>query len=84
MFWFLRLCGFLTVDLLCIQAAAGTGLLPLPRSVLARVLVSGGVGGCFGLFLCGTFLPPSPVLYAPCPLRDTPFVVLGRVFATYA
>ena len=58
-----RWARWLLLFALSVAAAAATGLLALPRSMLARVFVSGSVGGSFGLFVCGTFLPPSPVLY---------------------
>lgn len=54
---------WLLMAALSLLAAAGTGMLALPRSLLARVAVSGGVGGSLGLYMCGTFLPPSPTLY---------------------
>ncbi len=38
-------------------------LLQLPRSLLARVVASCGIGGSLGLWLCGTFLPPSASIF---------------------
>ena len=59
-----RWTSWLLLVALSLSAAVATGILPLPHSLVARLLASGGIGASLGLWLCGTFLPPSPSIYA--------------------
>jgi hypothetical protein len=51
---------------LVLSAATVTSMLPLAKSLFARVLVSGGVGASVGLYVCFTFLAYNAVLYGLC------------------
>lgn len=44
-----------------LSAAAATSVLPLPDSLLAKLIFAAGVGVAAGLYTCLNFLPPSPV-----------------------
>ena len=57
-----RWTSWLLLIALSLSAAVVTQLLPLPKSLLARVIASAGIGGSLGLWLCGSFLPPCDLL----------------------
>jgi hypothetical protein len=58
-----RWTSWLLLIALSLSAAVLTQILPLPRSLFARVVASCGIGGSLGLWLCGSFLPPSASIF---------------------